>query len=157
VVVTNPDLKEISRWVQPGATPLVLAERTDWIDREAWEQARSELKAQLQSWQATWQSRETERFLGHYASTFLRGEGRNWVESKRRNISEKAWIKVELEEVSLFLYPGSDMAYAEFTQRYSSDRLSSVSRKRLYWRQDDGQWRIVMEKTSDLPIQLAQR
>ena len=66
-----------------------------------------------------------------------------------------------LEDVSLFLYPGSEndnpVAYAEFTQRYSSDRLSSVSRKRLYWRLDNGQWRIVMEKTSELPSQLAQR
>lgn len=161
VVVTNPDLKEISRWVQPGATPVVLAERTDWIDRETWEQARNDLLAQLQSWQASWQDREADRFLSHYASTFLNGEGRAWSESKRRNIVDKAWIKVGLEDVSLFLYPGAEdgkpMAYAEFTQRYSSDRLSSISRKRLYWQLDTGHWRIVMEKTSELPTQLAQR
>jgi murein L,D-transpeptidase YafK len=161
VVVTNPDLKEISRWVQPGATPVVIAERTDWIDREAWEKARSELKARLESWQASWQEREAERFLGHYERDFLKGSGRAWAESKRRNISDKAWIKVELEDLSLFLYPGSEngdtVAYAEFTQRYSSDRLSSVSRKRLYWRQDDGHWHITMERTSELPTQLAQR
>ncbi len=157
VVVTNPDLKELSRWVQPGATPVVLAERTDWIDRAAWEQARSDLMAQLHSWQASWKEREAERFLGHYGRDFLQGAGRAWAESKRRNITDKAWIKVELEDVSLFLYPGSDMAYAEFTQRYSSDRLSSVSRKRLYWLLDEGHWRIVMEKTSELPTHLAQR
>jgi len=157
VVVTNPDLKEISRWVQPGATPVVLADRTDWIDRAAWEKARSELMARLQSWQASWQEREAERFLDHYGRDFLRGEGRSWAETKRRNITDKAWIKVDLEDISLFLYPGSDMAYAEFTQRYSSDRLSSVSRKRLYWRLDEGRWHIVMEKTSELPTHLAKR
>ena len=157
VVVTNPDLKEISRWVQPGATPVVLAERTDWIDRAAWEKARSELTARLQSWQASWQEREAERFLDHYANAFLRGEGRSWAEGKRRNITDKAWIKVDLEDISLFLYPGSDMAYAEFTQRYSSDRLSSVSRKRLYWRLNEGHWHIAMERTSELPTHLAQR
>jgi murein L,D-transpeptidase YafK len=157
VVVTNPDLKEISRWVQPGATPVVIAERTDWVDRAAWEQTRNDLLAQLKSWQAAWQEREADRFLSHYASAFLRGEGRGWAESKRRNITDKAWIKVELQDISLFLYPGTNMAYAEFTQHYSSDRLSSISRKHLYWRQESGQWRIVMEKTSDLPIQLVQR
>ena len=157
VVVTNPDLKEISRWVQPGATPVVLADRTDWIDRAAWEKARSELMARLQSWQASWQEREAERFLDHYGRDFLRGEGRSWAETKRRNITDKAWIKVDLEDISLFLYPGSDMAYAEFTQRYSSDRLSSVSRKRLYWRLNEGHWHIAMERTSELPTHLAQR
>lgn len=161
VVVTNPDLKELSRWVQPGTTPVVLAERTDWIDRDTWEQARNDLRAQLQSWQTSWQEREADRFLSHYTSDFLNGEGRTWSENKRRNITDKAWIKVELEDVSLFLYPdgenGKPMAYAEFTQRYSSDRLSSVSRKRLYWQQDTGLWRIVMERTSELPTHLAQR
>ncbi len=157
VVVTNPDLKEISRWVQPGATPIVIAERTDWIDRIAWEKERGELFSRLRSWQASWQAREADRFLGHYTGTFLRAEGRGWVDSKRRNIVEKSWIKVELEDISLFLYPGSNMAYAEFTQRYSSDRLVSLSRKRLYWRLEEGQWSILMEKNSELSTQLAQR
>ena len=157
VVVTNPDLKEISRWVQPGSTPVVIADRTDWVDREAWEKTRNDLLTRLQTWQATWQTREADRVLGHYATAFLRGEGRGWAESKRTNITTKAWIKVDLEDVSLFLYPGANMAYTEFTQRYNSDRLSSVSRKRLYWRMDEGQWRIVMEKTSELPSRLAQR
>ena len=157
VVVTNPDLKEISRWVQAGATPVVITERADWIDREAWEQTRAALLARLQSWQATWQEREPERFLRHYTSTFFQSAGRGWADSKRRNISEKAWIKIGLEDLSLFLYPGTDMAYAEFTQHYSSDRLSSVSRKRLYWKMDEGQWRIVLEKTSETQTRLSQR
>ncbi len=161
VVVTNPDLKEISRWVQPGSTPVVLADRTDWIPREAWEQARQALRERLQSWRDTWEARDADDFLTHYEPDFLRGSGRAWADSKRRNIVDKSWIKVELDDVSLFLYPGVEdgktMAYAEFTQRYSSDRLSSVSRKRLYWRMDEGQWRIVMERTSELPTRLAQR
>ena len=161
VVVTNPDLKEISRWVRPGSTPVVLADRTDWIDREAWEKARDDLSRRLQTWQAAWQGREADRFLGHYDSDFLKGAGRAWAESKRRNIVDKAWITLELEDVSLFLYPGAEdgktMAYAEFTQRYASDRFTSVSRKRLYWRLEDGQWQIAMERTSELPTHLAQR
>jgi hypothetical protein len=73
----------------------------------------------------------------------------------------KAWIKVALDDLSLFLYPGADdgnpVAYTEFTQRYQSDRLNSVSRKRLYWRQEAGQWKIVMERNSDVPTRLSQR
>lgn len=161
VVVTNPDLKEISRWVQPGVTPIVIADRTDWIDRESWEEARNDLLTRLQTWRAAWQTRDADRFLGHYERAFLNGPGRAWAEGKRRNITDKAWIKLDTEEISLFLFPtgkeGQTMAYAEFTQRYSSDRLSNVSRKRLYWRLEDNQWRIAMEKTSELPTRLAQR
>jgi hypothetical protein len=43
------------------------------------------------------------------------------------------------------------MAYTEFTQRYESDKLASVSRKRLYWRLENGQWRIAWKKPSTFP------
>jgi hypothetical protein len=51
------------------------------------------------------------------------------------------------------------MAYAEFTQSYSSNTLSSVSSKRLYWQMQQGTWRVALEKTQDTPTsnKLAQR
>lgn len=161
VVVTNPDLREISRWVQPGVTPILITDRADWLDRSAWEKARKDLLTRLQSWQSTWEAQSADDFLGHYDAAFLQGPGRSWAETKRRNITGKGWIKVGLEDISLFIFPasadGHAVAYSEFTQRYSSDRLSSVARKRLYWHLDNHQWRVVMEKTSELPTQIAQR
>ena len=102
-----------------------------------------------------WETRDVERFFGHYTAGIRKGH--DWVEAKRRNITEKAWIKLGLEDMSLFLYPSGDMAYADFTQHYASDRLSSDSRKRLYLRREDGQWRIALEKSIDLPTRMVQR
>lgn len=159
VVVSNPDLKEISRWVQVGVTPVVIADRADWVDRAAWQQSRDELMATLAEWKAAWESRDPDRFLDHYAASMTAGDPRGWVKTKRRNILDKSWIKLQLQDASLFLYPGGDMAYTEFTQRYDSDKLSSVSQKRLYWRHENGLWRIALEKTLDTPTPtlLAQR
>ena len=151
VVVTNPDLKEISRWVQVGVTPVVIADRTDWVDRKAWEESRDELLSALNAWKADWESKDPDRFLTHYSTSLKVGDAQGWTRAKRRNILEKDWIRLQLQDVSLFLYPGGDVAYAEFTQRYDSDKLSSVSRKRLYWRIEDGQWRIALEKAMDSP------
>jgi murein L,D-transpeptidase YafK len=159
VVVSNPDLKEISRWVQVGITPVVIADRTDWVDRATWQQSRDELLATLTEWKSAWEGRDPDRFLDHYASSMTTGDGRAWASTKRRNILDKSWIKVQLQDVSLFLYPGGNMAYTEFTQRYDSDKLAGVSQKRLYWRQEAGQWRIALEKAIDTPspTQIAQR
>jgi hypothetical protein len=44
------------------------------------------------------------------------------------------------------------MAYAEFTQSYSSNTLSSVSSKRLYWQKQQGAWRVALERAQDIPI-----
>jgi murein L,D-transpeptidase YafK len=163
LVVTNPDLKELSRWVQVGVTPVVIADRADWVDRNTWERSRDDLQAMLNAWKSDWESRDADHFMDHYSAALTAGDPHGWVKIKRRNILEKDWIRLQLQDVSLFLYPGGEMAYTEFTQRYDSDKLSSVSRKRLYWRMESGQWRIALEKAIDIanpianPNQLARR
>jgi murein L,D-transpeptidase YafK len=150
VVVTNPDLNELSQWIQVGITPVVIADRADWVDRTTWERSRAQLQAELSQWQMHWQARDANRFLDHYAPEFLQGNGRGWADSKRRNIENKEWIKLDLRDASLFLYPGGEMAYTEFIQDYTSDKLSSIVRKQLYWKLHEGNWRIVLEKSQDV-------
>lgn len=151
VVVTNPDLVELSQFIQVGVTPVVIVDRADWINRTTWERSRARLQARLEQWQQDWQTRSADRFLEHYAPEFLEGHGRGWAESKRRNIENKDWIKVDVRDASLFIYPGGEMAYAEFTQDYASDRLATTSRKQIFWKLHEGEWRIVLEKSQDAP------
>jgi hypothetical protein len=80
------------------------------------------------------------------------GKGAGWAKDKRRNILDKEWIRINLSDISLFLYGSGDMAYAEFTQSYSSNTLSSVSSKRLYWQKQQGAWRVALERAQDIPI-----
>ncbi len=151
VVVTNPDLNELSQYIQVGITPVVIVERADWVDRATWEDSRAKLQATLAQWRQDWQARDADRFLSHYAAEFLQGHGRGWAESKRRNIENKDWIKVDVRDASLFIYPGGEMAFAEFTQDYASDKLASTAGKQLFWKQHEGDWRIVLEKSQDAP------
>lgn len=151
VVVANPDLKELSRWIKVGSTPVIITDRTDWVSRQEWEQSRNSLLAQLQAWESDWEARDADRFLRHYSTAMTSGEAAGWARDKRRNILEKDWIRINLSEISLFLYPGAEMAYTEFTQRYSSDKLSSVSTKRLYWRMEKDIWKVALEKSEDIP------
>lgn len=159
VVVANPDLKELTRWIKVGSTPVIITDRTDWVPRESWEQSRDDLLAQLYAWKNDWEARDPDRLLRHYSSAMISGENSTWAKDKRRNILEKEWIRIALSDVGLFLYPGGDMAYTEFTQRYSSDKLSSLANKRLYWRQEKGVWRVALEKAQDIPMssRIAQR
>ncbi len=159
VVVTNPDLKELSRWITVGSTPLIITDRTDWVSRETWQQNRDQLLNQLQTWANDWEARDPDRLLRHYSQSMTAGGNSAWAQSKRRNILDKSWIRLNLSDVSLFLYPGGDVAYTEFTQRYHSDKLSSLTHKRLFWRQEQGAWRVALEKSKDIPTSstLAQR
>ncbi len=147
LVVSNPDYEEIARLLRGSNTPILIAESTDWVDRATWLAQRQDLLDQLESWKADWQQKDVERYLGHYSNGFLRREGASWIDGKRRNISQKDWIHIGLSDVSLFLYPGNDLAVITLTQSYDSDKHRDVSIKRLYLKLENGDWRIDYEKT----------
>jgi hypothetical protein len=58
----------------------------------------------------------------------------------------KTWIKVGIDRVSVFLYPGrDDLAVVTFDQDYTSSNLSNQMAKRQYWLREKGGWRILYE------------
>jgi murein L,D-transpeptidase YafK len=147
VVLANPDIAEVAQYVQVGVTPVVISDRIEWVDRATWQAHRNALLAKLEAWKADWERQDSDGFLAHYSSRFLFGEGRGWVESKRRNIANKGWIKLDLTDLSLFLYPSDELAVATFTQEYDSNLFRNTTRKRLYLSQEGGEWRIALEKS----------
>lgn len=153
VVVTNPDLNELRQWIEVGITPVIIADRADWVDRQTWTSSRDEILQGLQTWRENWQNRAADDFLEHYSRDFLRAAGAGWPNAKKRNILGKSWISLELKDISLFLYPGGDMAYTEFTQIYRSNALNSTVRKRLYWKRQDDAWKIALERSAPAPTQ----
>lgn len=155
LVVANPDYQEISRYIRPHTTPIVIAERTEWLDRVDWLAVRHELLNALEAWRVDWQRQDVDAYLDHYNESFLKSAGRGWVDSKRRNISQKNWIRVQLSDINLFMYPASDLAVVNFTQDYDSDKHKDTTRKRFYLKLDQGRWRIALEKNAGSIIALA--
>lgn len=154
VVIANPDFEDLARYIEVGVTPIVIGERTQWVSREAWLERREALLARLDDWKARWESRDADRFLAMYSDSFLSGE-RGWGENKRRNILNKDWIRLGLEDVSVFLYSSGDMAVITFRQDYRSDKLQSSGMKRLYLQLDGERWRIALERNLPAPRQVA--
>lgn len=157
VVLANPDFTEIAQYVQVGVTPVVISDRIEWVERTVWQAQRKALLAKLEAWKADWERQDSDGFLAHYSSRFLFNEGKGWAESKRRNIANKDWIKLDLTDLSLFLYPSDDLAVVTFTQEYVSNTYRNTSRKRLYLSQENGEWRIALEKSLQPPPIVASR
>jgi murein L,D-transpeptidase YafK len=127
VVLTNQDLKAIAASVQVGLTPVIIADNIDWVAQGATRLLRARLSRELEAWRRDWESLDTERYLDHYAANFSSG-------------------KLDLHEVSMYLYPGrDDLAVVTFDQAYSSSNLENRMRKRLYWIRESEGWRIIYE------------
>jgi murein L,D-transpeptidase YafK len=148
VVLANDDLARLSKYVDVSRTPVVIGASIRWRDRRAWEADREAFLAAFDGWKKSWESRDTDRYLANYSSRF-RSESRDlasWKARKRQVNAGKAWVKVAVDDMSLFAYPGEkDMMMVTFRQDYRSSNLSNVTRKRQYWVREGGAWRILAE------------
>jgi hypothetical protein len=154
---------------------VVIAEQVEWVAYEALDARRSDLAAALDQWRQDWESRDTARLLGHYSASFRTGSQdlRAFGASKNKVNAAKSWIKVELNKVSLMLYPQGagrdskdavprdtpsdkastttlyperpDFALVSFEQNYQSSNLSARTVKRQFWNRENGRWKIIHE------------
>ena len=69
-----------------------------------------------------------------------------FADQKRTVNAGKSWVKLKLDKVSVFLYPGrDDLAVVTFDQDYASSNLANQMRKRQYWIRQGNTWRILHE------------
>jgi murein L,D-transpeptidase YafK len=148
VALANPDIEALGKYVQPGITPVVIAERIEWVTPEAWRAERDRFMRQLEEWRKDWESLDAERYFSHYARGFRSGgmDLAAWQTHKRRVNSGKSWIKVSLEQVAFFRSPGrEDRIAVTFDQDYRSSNYQRQTRKEQYWIMEDGRWKIAYE------------
>ena len=157
IALANPEIEQLATRVHPGTTPVVIARRIEWVPPETLRAERDALLRQLDAWRTDWESRDSVRYLGHYARRF-RSDGMDlqaWSAHKRRANAAKSWIKVQLAGVSVYRDPGrQDMIVVTFDQDYRSSNLSQRSRKRQYWIVEDGRWKIAYEAPVSRPVLL---
>lgn len=148
VALTNEDLLAISKHVQVGVTPVIIAQDIEWVDQNSAKTTRESLQQSLEGWRRDWESRDTDQYLRHYSRKFSSGKAdfSDWAKQKRNVNAGKSWIKVKVDDVSMFLYPGNEnLAVITFNQDYASSNVNNKMRKRQYWQRESGTWRIVHE------------
>jgi murein L,D-transpeptidase YafK len=148
VALTNEDFATLSHSVQIGLTPVIIADGIDWVAPEAVRGLRKELAQSVEDWRRDWESRDTEKYLAHYSESFSSGRKAftRWAAQKHKVNAGKTWIRVKLDKVTIFLYPGrNDLAVVTFEQDYASSNLINRMHKRQYWIKEDGDWRILHE------------
>jgi murein L,D-transpeptidase YafK len=151
IVLANPDLVAVGRFMQVGMTPVVIARELEWAHAATLEADRSSLAAALEEWRRDWESRDTARYLKHYSTAFRSGQQdlAAWSAHKRGVNAAKTWIHLALSEVSMLRYPDQgDFVVVSFNQDYRSSNLSNTMRKRQYWKKENGRWRILYEGTA---------
>ena len=148
VALSNADFEMMGKNIEVGSTPVIISDNVEFLSQDDWNSQRQSLLKAIEQWRSDWESRNTEAYLGHYAKNFV-GDGLSldqWSERKRQINAAKTWIKVQLGNMDMFRYPGkTEMVVVSFQQDYQSSNLSNAMKKRLYWVNEGGTWKIVDE------------
>ena len=143
----------MSAGVDAGNMPLIIADRVEWGAPARVRVERQAFMRQLEAWRTDWQSRDTGRYLAHYARAF-RSDGIDlaaWSAHKRAVTAAKAWMEVALSDISVFRTPGHhEVMVVTFDQDYRSN--SYAARKRQYWVHEADRWKIAYEAPVGRPV-----
>jgi len=154
VTLSNVDFESLESAVEIDATPVVVVDELNWVAPAELESDRLEIIDRLSIWERDWETLDTEAYLSHYATSFRTPSmDRTAFADHKRSVNRwKSFVRLEVEDVAIYRYPGEDgLVAVDFRQHYASDNFSSVTWKRQYWRRDltTGQWQIVLETTRD--------
>ncbi len=152
VVLTNPDLKELSASVEIGNTPVIISEDLKFVSKAKWEADKLAANKMLEAWRADLETTDPESLRRHYSRNFkaMRGQNlSNWLDKVQQSNLGARKISVSLRDVTLFRYPDQkdqkELIVAAFTQEATIGKGKHVTRKRQYWAKEGAQWKIVSE------------
>lgn len=147
VVLGNDDLNKLAPYLQVGITPVIITNKMAWSSAQD-QSERTALLHEIELWRSDWASMDTNAYLKHYARNFASDSGNleTWSRQKQTVNAGKSWIKVNLNDVSLFTYPEQPgMVVVNFDQDYNSNNLSNRMKKRQYWMKQNNRWQIIYE------------
>jgi len=144
--LSNDEFLEIQQYISTdGSTPVIISSGFEWIDPDQKPGVATEAARIVDEWEKDWESLDTEKFLTHYSPSEFENF-KQFAARKRRVNRAKDFVDIDLNNLSIYAYPGDQkMMVVSFDQEYRSDNHHSVTQKRQYWRQKDGQWQIIYE------------
>lgn len=150
VTLSNEDFSLLRAAVKVQETPVLVTNGFDWVAPQRLAPRAQRIEERLEKWRRAWESRDTARYLSFYSDDF-RSQGMSrsaFAAHKKRVNAGKKYIRVRLEDVGIYGYPGEDdVVVVDFEQHYESDSFRSTRRKHQYWRFQQGDWQIVLEES----------
>lgn len=156
VVFSNDDMSYLLKQLDWQATRVITDQSLQWSTNEVQRQLNEQdalsnrLQQRIEAWRDSWEKQQLSSYLSFYATDFSSQKGENkaqWSTRKQQLFALNQTHQIHIEQLLLLAYPSQDqLVVAEFNQRYQRGSKVDVERKRLWWQQQQGEWRIIHEE-----------
>lgn len=149
VALSNTDLLHLSAGVDRQTTPVLIADRLDWVTPDTAAKIPDDFALALASWRSARQLADPSTELAFYAGVPRpapagSAPAQHWVDVLRAERSRPLSQAVQLTQLSVLAWHDLDdvmlVTYSESNGRDAHPRL-----KRQYWLLRDGRWQIVFD------------
>ena len=147
VAVSNEDVLDLSKYITPFETPVVITKEMAGTVAEELARPRELALKMIEGWRNSWEKSDFENYMKFYSAQFktLGRDVRQWEGFKKRLSEQRnTSIKVEISQPKILAF--EDQLLAVFEQKYESSQHSDHGKKFLYLQWEGDQYRIIAEK-----------
>lgn len=146
VVLSNEDMRQLLRTVEPRRTPVVISPALQWVTPSADAARLAAARELIEQWRLARSSGDARRLLAFYSSQFSNGtaDALDWAQWVQRDLRASRGRAADLKDVSILSWQDKgDLLIVTFGLVLRGERTGPV--KRQYWGKEGGQWKIFFE------------
>jgi hypothetical protein len=146
VVLSNPEMEHLLRLPGWRMTPVIIAEKLDWVPADQVSSIYTQFKPRLEQWIADRQRADTDKLKVHYSERFERDalDLQHWWPKLAQATSAQRNAK-PLEVISVLNWnDGEDTVVVTMSDPNVRDKRQAVF-LRTYWQKEAGEWKLVFE------------
>ena len=146
IVLANDDLQRLLHELVPRRTPVIIAERLDWVAPRSLAHLRLKAQNLVEVWRMARMKGDLAQLLHLYAQGFDNGETTRagWQDRLDREMQASGGRDRQLADLSLFAWQDQEgallISFREVLRGNADGPL-----RRQYWAREGGQWRIFSE------------
>lgn len=154
VVVNDYDLKQVSKYLDMGNTPIVIVQDVHYLSRATWERNREDLKKAIDGWSQAWKEKRFNDYISYYHREQFRDRSKGnysaYKAYKQAVFSRPDTPSIGIDAVSALV--AQNYAVVTLRQDYRSAVINDTGKKTLYLMKDENyDWKIVAELWEKMP------
>ncbi|PLY12343.1 MAG: hypothetical protein C0631_17040 [Sedimenticola sp.] len=152
VAFNNNEIGELRKILNQN-TPVIITKHAEFVSEPEYNKQRENLLGTLDQFINAWESGDSEQLsdLLHPSFKSQSGKGKQaWIQHKQRLNDAYPEKHIEAENVYIFKEDGHQVVF-DFTQYYCARNIISLGQKQLYFKNENGNLRLVTESFSKLP------
>jgi murein L,D-transpeptidase YafK len=146
VVLANPDLEYIIRTVEVRTTPVVIAQRLEWVSPHSVTAQRQSFEQALAAWRQAKSRGDLDTLLRFYTPDFKSFDKTlvEWLPALRSELDQTRGKPIQLKDLSYLRWTDSaDTMVVTFGEVTEGSRTGPT--KRQYWIRQGQEWKIFFE------------